>query len=75
MKMASKKEVIIQALRESRASYEITNAIDLMNLLVDDAKERLTNCTPDEVRSIQGEIRGYRALERALKRPDITPKE
>lgn len=68
-------EAVSKTLRERRAAFEVMQVVDMLNLLLDDVKERLL-VTPDEgFARLQGEGAAYAGLLRRITRdtPQMTP--
>lgn len=68
-------EAASKLLRERRATFEITQVIDVLNMLLEDTKDRLL-VTPEEgFARLQGEGAAYAGLLRRITRdtPMMTP--
>lgn len=67
------KHQLVKSIQERAITYEIQQVKSLLNLLFEDAKANLVNCSPDTFQRAQGEAQAYDNLIRIMNRAEIKP--
>lgn len=75
MDRKQKLEALSKSLRERRATFEVMQVTEMLNVLLDDIKDRLLVAHSEDVGRLQGEGAAYAGLLRRITRdtPQMTP--
>lgn len=75
MDRKQKLEALSKTLRERRAVFEVMQVTELLNMLLDDVKDRLLMASGEDLLRLQGEGAAYMGLLRRITRdtPQMTP--
>ena len=67
----AQQEALVKNLQERSSSYEVTQMLALLDLLLQHAKDDLLNCDPARFVAMQSEARTYDRMIRMLNRQPI----
>jgi hypothetical protein len=62
---------LLKAIQERSATYEIQHVMELLDLLLSEARDNLVNCSAEDFPRLQGEAQTYDKLIRQLTRPSV----
>lgn len=71
MDRKARQERAAKELHERRGTHEVHTTLELLNLLLEGAKNNLLTCEPNEFIRLQGEAQAYDKLIRLITRPSI----
>lgn len=69
MEPKAKQDQAVRLLHEHRGTFEVQTTLELLNLLLEAAKNNLLTCDPNAFNRLQGEAQAYDKLIRLITRP------
>ena len=67
-----RQETLIQQLKDRAGSFEVQTTIELLQVMLDGAKNNLLTCTGNDFNRVQGEAQTYDKLIRLLTRQSLS---
>lgn len=64
-------QILIDNIQARQTTYEVQQFVELLQLLLEDAKESLLACNAEEFPRVQGEAQTYEKILRMLNRPSL----